>query len=227
MELPRENQPDSANADLIGRQDTIAFQRQQIVESLVWPAVFVIVLWCIEGYFQGAGDRAYSMGNHPRNVDGLLGIFLSPLIHAGIDHLLANSAPLLIVGTGIWYFYRQIATRVIAMIWIFTGFWVWLMAREEYHIGASGLVYGGVVFLFFSGVLRKDVRLLAVSLLVVFLYGSLAWGVFPIDPTQSWETHLAGSLAGLFAAVYYRDRGPRRKVYQWEIEEAMEQQVGE
>jgi membrane associated rhomboid family serine protease len=95
------------------------------------------------------------------------------------------------------------------MVWLFTGFWVWLIARPEPHIGASGLIYGFVCFLFFSGLFRKNRNLLAISMLVTFLYGSLAWGILPINPTISWESHLMGSLSGIFAAIYFRKEGPQ------------------
>ena len=107
------------------------------------------------------------------------------------------------------------------MIWLFTGFWVWLAARDSSHIGASGLIYGFVCFLFFSGLLRKDTRLMAVSLLVTFLYGSMVWGILPVDQSISWESHLFGSIAGIFCAYYYRADGPQRPKSQWEIDEEM------
>jgi membrane associated rhomboid family serine protease len=154
----------------------------------------------------------------PRTAEGLIGIFTCPFIHADNDHLLSNTLPILVVGTALIFFYRSISLRVIAMIWLLGGFWTWLMARDSYHIGASGLIYGAVVFLFFSGIFRKDVRLMAISFLVVFLYGSLAWGILPIDPAQSWEAHLTGSIAGFFAALHYRSRGPQRIRYSWEEE---------
>jgi len=190
--------------------------------SLLLPSVFVALLWVIELVQVFLEDRFTFLGIIPRTVDGLLGIITGPLIHAGYEHLLSNTLPLLIVGTGLIYFYRQIAFRVLAMIWLFTGFWVWLSARQEAHIGASGLIYGLVCFLFFSGLLRKDTRLMAVSMLVTFLYGSLVWGILPVDQSISWESHAFGSVAGIFCAIYYRKEGPQRPKAQWEIDEELE-----
>ncbi len=113
------------------------------------------------------------------------------------------------------------------MIWLFTGFWVWLAARDSSHIGASGLIYGFVCFLFFSGLLRKDTRLMAVSFLVTFLYGSMVWGILPVDQSISWESHLFGSIAGIFCAIYYRAEGPQRTKAQWEIDEEMGVEIPE
>jgi membrane associated rhomboid family serine protease len=187
-----------------------------------FPLLFVIILWIIEGLEVTTGVRLIWLGVIPRTISGIPGIFFSPFIHGNYEHLLSNTMPLLVVGCGVIYFYRDIAINVIAMIWLFTGFWVWLAARPEAHIGASGIIYGLVCFLFFSGVLRKDTRLLAVSLLVTFLYGSMVWGILPIDQSISWESHLFGSVAGIFCAVYYRKLGPQRPKAQWEIDEELE-----
>ena len=167
------------------------------------------------------------MGVIPRTISGIPGIFFAPFIHGNYEHLLSNTLPLLVVGSGLIYFYGEIAKSVLLMIWFFTGFWVWLAARQESHIGASGLIYGLVCFLFLSGILRKDTRLLAVSLLVTFLYGSLVWGILPVDQSISWESHLFGSIAGFFCAVYYRKLGPQRPKAQWEIDEEMDTMINE
>ncbi|HRH66460.1 MAG TPA: rhomboid family intramembrane serine protease [Bacteroidia bacterium] len=186
------------------------------------PVLFVVVLWVIEALESYFRMRPIFLGITPRTPGGLIGILTSPFIHAGVDHLLSNSLPLIVVGIGMLYFYASIARKVITWIWLMTGFWVWLAARPEPHIGASGLIYGFVVFLFFSGLLRKDTRLMAISMLVTFLYGSMVWGILPVDQSVSWESHLFGSIAGLFTAVYFRKEGPQRPKPQWEIDEAAE-----
>ena len=186
------------------------------------PFFFVLILWIIEGFSNLVGVHFVGLGVIPRTISGIPGIFFSPFIHGSYDHLLSNTLPLLVVGSGLIYFYREIAWNVISMIWFFTGFWVWLAARQDSHIGASGLIYGLVCFLFFSGIIRKDTRLLAVSLLVTFLYGSMVWGILPVDQSISWESHLFGSVAGIFCSIYYRNLGPQRPKSQWEIDEENE-----
>ena len=192
-----------------------------------WPLFFVILLWIIELLSVYFDYRLLWLGVIPRTISGIPGIFFSPFIHGNYEHLLSNTLPLLVVGSGLIYFYGEIAKSVLLMIWFFTGFWVWLAARQESHIGASGLIYGLVCFLFLSGILRKDTRLLAVSLLVTFLYGSLVWGILPVDQSISWESHLFGSIAGFFCAVYYRKLGPQRPKAQWEIDEEMDAMINE
>ena len=196
--------------------------KKAIWQVIRWPVLFVIVLWLIELFTVLTGMRLVWLGIIPRTISGIPGIIFSPFVHGNYEHLLSNTLPILVVGSGLIYFYREIYGRVLSMIWLFTGFWVWLAARQEAHIGASGLIYGLVCFLFLSGILRKDTRLLAVSLLVTFLYGSLVWGILPVDQSISWESHLFGSVAGFFCAFYFRKSGPQRPKAQWEIDEEME-----
>jgi membrane associated rhomboid family serine protease len=108
----------------------------------------------------------------------------------------------------LFYFYRPVAFRVFFLTWIITGILVWLGGRSSYHIGASGLIYGFASFLFFSGIIRNNINLMAISLLVVFLYGGLVWGILPYDYKISWESHLFGALTGLALAITYRNYGP-------------------
>ncbi|NVO08582.1 MAG: rhomboid family intramembrane serine protease [Bacteroidales bacterium] len=187
--------------------------------SLVLPLVFVLLLWLIKIVDFSERLDLYLFGVFPRNIKGLFGIIFSPLLHSDFNHLISNSIPLLFLGTGIIYFYRDLAYKVIGIIWLVSGICVWIIARDSYHIGASGLIYGIASFLFLSGVIRKDYRLASISLLVVFLYGGLVWGIFPFFPQISWEYHFFGCLSGFFAAVIYRKKGPKPIEWSWEKEE--------
>lgn len=181
--------------------------------SILYPSVFVALLWVVRLVeYYGHLELGW-YGLYPRTAQGLTGILTSPLIHADANHLYSNSIPLLILGAVMFYFYRPIAFQVFFWVYIMTGIWVWVAARDAYHIGASGLVYGFLTFLFFSGVFRKDTRLLAISLFVTFLYGSTMYGVLPITKGISWESHLMGSLAGLVTAYHFRKEGPLPRKY--------------
>jgi membrane associated rhomboid family serine protease len=187
--------------------------------SLILPSLFVFTLWVIAlGEILLNIDLHY-LGVLPRTLKGVPGILLTPFIHADLKHLFANSVPLLVMGSGIIYFYRSLSYKVFIIIWIIAGLCLWIGGRPSYHIGASGIVYGLASFLFFSGAIRRDPRLAAISLVIVFLYGGMIWGIFPIWPSISWEGHLFGGLAGLACAIIYRNQGPQRKTYSWELEE--------
>ena len=198
-------------------------EKRRVLTSLKYPGLFVALLWLIKLAELALENDFSTLGVYPMETRGLPGILLGPLVHGDMQHLLTNSVPLLILGTGIFYFYRPIAFQVVVFIYLMSGLMLWLGGREGYHIGASGLIYGFAAFLFLSGILRKNVRLMAISLLVVFLYGGMIWGVLPLDPNVSWEGHLFGALTGAAVAFYYKDRGPQRKKYEWEIEEEMEE----
>ncbi len=190
--------------------------------SLILPTLFVGLLWLVAIIESILEIKLNHLGVFPRTLKGLPGILLTPLIHSDFKHLFSNSVPLIVMGTGILYFYRSLSYRVFLIIWIVSGICLWIGGRPSYHIGASGIVYGLASFLFFSGIIRRDIRLAAISLVVVFLYGGMIWGVFPIWPSISWEGHLFGGIAGFACALAYRDQGPKRKLYNWEDEEEEE-----
>lgn len=181
--------------------------------SILYPSLFVILLWGIK-FFEVAENVNLSWyGLYPRTIHGLLGIVTAPLLHADFPHLISNTIPLLILGSVICFFYRSIAFQVFFWVYLMTGVWVWAAGRDSYHIGASGIIYGFVTFLFFSGIFRKDTRLLALSLFVTFLYGSTIWGMLPLQNGISWESHMLGALAGLITAYNFRKEGPPPRKY--------------
>jgi membrane associated rhomboid family serine protease len=112
--------------------------------------------------------------------------------------------------------------RAIPFIWLGSGAFAWVIGRPSFHYGASGLVYGLLAFVFVSGVLRRDMRSVAVSLMVWFLYGTMIWGVLPIRPHMSWELHLGGAVMGVIAAFLFRnwDRPPVVR-YDWEDDDSV------
>lgn len=194
-------------------------ERRKFIYSLVFPSFFLVLIWLVK-IVEVVLDLDFTgYGIFPMKLKGLTGIITGPLIHADFKHLFDNSIPLFLLSTAIFYFYRTVAFRVFFLTYLLTGVWVWFGGRTAYHIGASGLVYGFASFLFFSGIIRNNLNLLAISLLVVFLYGGLVWGILPYDYHVSWESHMGGGLSGLVLAFYYRKYGPPVIKYDWEEEE--------
>jgi len=193
-------------------------ERKRFFSSIFFPFLFVVLLWIIKGVEVQVDLDFSSYGILPGKVSGLRGILFSPFIHGDFNHLINNSFPLLILGTALFYFYRSIAFRIVFWSYLLAGFYTWIAARQSYHIGASGLVYALFGFILISGFIRRHIPLIAISFLVVFLYGSLIWGIFPLDQKVSWEGHFWGLFVGLILALYYRKQGPQRKKYQWEDE---------
>jgi membrane associated rhomboid family serine protease len=182
--------------------------RRRLCTALWPPALVVLLLWIILGFDQVFHLDLARLGIRPRTWEGLRGIVFAPLLHGGVDHLLSNSAPLLVLGWLTVYFYPKASGRVVLGGWMATGLWVWAMGRPSLHIGASGVVYALAGFTFFSGLFRRRIALMAVSLIVVFLYGSMWWGMLPLEPGVSWESHLVGGLVGGFLAWHYRNVAP-------------------
>ena len=192
--------------------------KKKFITSLILPVAFVFLIWVIKISEIIFNLDFTGFGILPGNFNGMPGILFAPLIHANIKHLFSNSIPLLFLGSGIIYFYRNSSYKVILIIYLGTGILDWIFARKAYHIGASGIIYGFVTFLFFSGIIRRDTRAIALALLVTFLYGSLIWGILPVDSSVSWESHLFGSIMGIFCAFLYKSSDPAVK-YDWEDED--------
>ncbi len=200
------------------------FFAKQILNTLFYPLLFLVSIWIVF-FIERYNDLNFAKyGILPRTAEGLKGIITSVFIHGDIEHIASNSIPLLVLGMMLFYFYKKIAKATFLWIWLVSGIWLWLGGRNSadhptYHIGASTLIYGLATFLFFSGVFRRHIRLMVVSAMVVFLYGSIMWGIFPLKTEISWEGHLFGSLAGVLVAFNYRKEGPQRRIYQWEDED--------
>ncbi len=181
-------------------------------------ALYVVaVLWFIL-IIDGLLDLSLAhYGLWPRRLVGLLGVLTAPLLHSGVEHLFSNTLPLLISLTAILYLYPSAALRVMPVIWMGSGLMAWLIGRPSLHFGASGFVYGLLAYVFISGILRLDMRSVAVSIMVWFLYGSMIWGVLPIRPHMSWELHLSGAILGTALAIFFRrwDVAPVHR-YAWE-----------
>lgn len=184
--------------------------------------VFVGVLWAIFIIDTVFGLRLGRFGLRPGSIPGLLGIVTAPLLHANFQHILSNTLPMFISMTATLYLYPNSALRVIPSVWLGSGILAWFFARPNLHIGASGLIYGLLAFVFISGLLRRDMRSVSVSLLVGFLYGSMIWGVLPSRPQMSWEMHLTGAVVGVLMAFVFSnwDRVPLVR-YEWEDDDTV------
>ena len=193
-------------------------EKKKIVTSFLIPAIFIGLLWIIKLSEIWFDFSLIPYGIYPRTPAGLTGIIVSPLVHSSTTHLFSNTLPLFFLAAGILYFYRESSLKVILMVYFLPGLLVWLFGRSSYHIGASWLIYGFVTYLFFSGIIRRDTRSIALALLVTFLYGSLIWGVLPLNNGISWEGHLFGALTGIISAVLFRKLDPYQR-YSWEDEE--------
>lgn len=187
--------------------------------TLFISLTFIILLWLVKLFEEYTHIDLSEYGVYPQETYGLKGIIFAPLIHGDFSHLLSNSITLFVLMLFLFYAYTNSSFKVFFISYFATNALVWFFGRPSYHIGASGLVYGILAFLFFVGLFRRDPRSIGLSLLVTFLYGGLVWGIFPSDPKISFESHFAGAIIGIVCAVLFRKTDPLPEKYDWDIEE--------
>lgn len=183
---------------------------------ILYPLLIVFTIWLAFWYQVTIDYGIKSLGIRPQKLEGLLGIFTSPFLHSNIDHIYNNSIPLFVLSLALFYFYNKIAWKVVMYGILLSGFLTWLIGSSGNHIGASGLIYVLVSFIFFKGIFAKYYRLIALSLVVIFLYGGMIWYVFPIKQGMSWEGHLGGLITGFIFALIFRKQVAKPERYKWE-----------
>ena len=184
---------------------TLEEEGSDLIGSLYPPFVGVLLLWLIYFFTVAVQFDTGGWGIYPRRLFGLAGIVTGPLVHGGMSHLISNSAPLFVLGVIMVYFYRRVALPAFVMIYFLTNIAVWLLARSVFHIGASGIVYGMVAFIFWNGLFRGSARSIVLALGVLIFYSGMFVGILPDQPGISWESHLLGSLVGIFTSYWFRD----------------------
>ncbi len=193
--------------------------KRLLTSSIFIPTILVMIMLLVE-IIESVFHLDFGfLGIKPLSPEGMPGILLSPFLHGDWKHLFSNIIPIMVLGTSLYYFYRPLANKILLILMFSTGLLTWCGARSGTHIGASGLVYGLAFFLMLSGFIRRNKRLIIISLIVVFLYGSLVWGLYPeyaIENNISWEGHLSGFVMGIVLAIFYKNEGPQREEYVWE-----------
>lgn len=185
---------------------------QKILLAFALPLLLLFILYTLRTMESVMNWDLTTWGICPGEIKGVMGIFTSPLVHADWGHLFANTLPLLFLSWCLFYFYRDLGIGILFFIWIVSGILTFIIGKPGWHMGASSIIYSLAFFLFLSGILRKYIPLIALSLLITFLYGSLVWNMFPqfASVTTSWEGHLGGAVAGIAAAILFRHKGPQR-----------------
>jgi membrane associated rhomboid family serine protease len=174
----------------------------------IWPGIAVLLAWLVFTLNVALALHLNRFGLAPGEFHTGYRILWYPFLHKDLNHILSNTLSIFFVGVLIRYSFPKIFEKVWIASFLGSGIGLWVIGRAGIHIGASGWLYALVSFVFFSGIIRMHIKLLAQSMLMVFLYGSFVWGILPHDPTISWEGHLSGAIAGLLLAVVFRKSEP-------------------
>lgn len=195
------------------------------ITAFIIAGIIVLSMWLVYWAQHLFRFDFYQLGVLPQTLSGLKGIIFMPLIHDKfeIEHIVNNSFATFFLTSALFYFYKEIAFKVVFFGWILTGLFLWMYALNNgsYHVGMSGVIYVLAGFLFTSGAIRHYMPLQAISLFVVFIYGSMIWGIFPMKAHVSWEGHFVGLIIGIALAYIYKSKGPQRPKYLYEIEKEM------
>lgn len=200
---------------------TQTIKHQSIKNSAKPVLIFLFVLWVIKIFETQFNVSLHFLGVYPLDFDGIQGIITGPLIHGSFEHLASNSLSLLILVTALFFGYPNSVLKTISIVWLGSGIGTWLLARDAWHFGASGLTHGLFFFLLVASILRKDKRSVALMMIAFFMYGGMLMSIFPREVNVSFEYHLFGAIAGVIAAILFKDSDPKlqEKVYEWEGEE--------
>jgi membrane associated rhomboid family serine protease len=191
----------------------------KLIDHVVWPMVGIVAIWLVFFLNAGYGLNLNNYGMRPLQLEGLIGIFTMPFLHGDFDHLFSNSVPLVLSTAFIFLFFNAYKYKIIFLNALTTGIILWFIGdKGSLHIGASGLVYAYIAFLVTHAFLTKNKEMIASAFILIFLYGSLIYGIFPeygllIGKNISWEGHLAGALSGISWAFVFRKKGPQQKVF--------------
>ena len=183
----------------------MSFKRLKVGFGLQIKIVIFIcmLLFGIELVNLFTGRYLNQFGLIPRSLPSLPGIIVSPFLHGSFLHFVSNIIPLAIFS----FLMLQHGVRRFALVTAFcilvSGLLIWLLGRNAIHVGASGLIYGYFAYLLLAGILSKEIKLIVISLLVGFGYGGLIFGVLPVNPYVSWESHLFGFIVGLGSAFLW------------------------
>lgn len=177
----------------------------KILNIVFYPLIITLLMWIVFLIELKFGYNLNSYGIYPRKINSILGIFASPFLHSDLSHLINNTISFFVLMLALRVFYVKSFLRVFFLGLLFSGVLTWLFARPAYHIGMSGVIYVLASFIFTKSFFSKNYRLIALSLVIVFLYGSMIWYVFPIDKTISWEGHLAGLVTGVALSLFFKN----------------------
>jgi membrane associated rhomboid family serine protease len=193
-------------------------QNKRLSQSILYSILAITFLWCLKSAEILFGLNLSFMGLVPLEASGLLGIITAPLVHGSLEHIFNNTFAILILASFLYYGYPKSWWKVLSLVWVLSGIGVWIFASQANHIGASGITHGLFFFLFVASIFRRDKSSVAIMMIAFLLYGGMTMTIFPREEGISFEYHFFGALAGVIAALIWRNSDPKPVVkrYEWE-----------
>lgn len=151
----------------------------------------------------GAVDQMF--GLLPRTSRGAWGILLHPMLHANFQHFAMNSVGLVLIGGSVFLRSERDFWRVTVLGTLLGGTATWLIGRESIHVGASGLVFAYLGYLLTTGWFDRKLTSVVLSIGAAVAWGSILFGLSPLQNGISWELHLFGLIGGVVGA-WWRKR---------------------
>ncbi|MDU1891558.1 MAG: rhomboid family intramembrane serine protease [Dysgonomonas sp.] len=172
--------------------------------SITYAFLIILIPWIVKIIEFLFSTSFHTWGIYPRSFFGLWGVLTSPIVHGSFDHLIGNTVPFLVLATLLFFFYKKKSVYIFVVLWLTSGVLTWIISRSSWHIGMSSVIYAMASFLIFGGFFSKKVILIIISLVVIFAYSGLIYGIFPTTGHISWEGHLSGAISGFFWAYTMR-----------------------
>lgn len=186
----------------------------QSLTRFVHPVAFLVFMWLVRAFDWVLPGTFNTYGIRSWDVTSAFGIVLSPILHSGWPHLVANSVPFLVLGLLVAAEGARRYWLVTGIIALVGGIGTWVVNWPgTLTVGASGLVFGYFGYLLVRAFVVKTLshRILyaVIAIVVAVLYGgSMLTGVLPVRVGISWQGHLFGAIGGGLAAWLLRPRTP-------------------
>ncbi len=149
---------------------------------------------------------------YPRRIESLSGVLASPFLHSDVSHITNNTLSFFVLMTLVRFFYRKNYLKIFLLAILLSGLLTWIIARPAYHLGMSGVIYVLASFIISKSFFSKQYNLIALAFVVIFIYGSMIWYVFPVDTNISWEGHLSGLISGVILSFFFKNEAVKPKV---------------
>ena len=163
-------------------------------------AVFGLLLWVIQIVNAADNQGLNRFGLRPRHVDGLWGVLTQPFLHQSYNHLLSNTAPVILIGWVLLLSGVRVWLFVTAVVVVVGDFATWLIAPgDQVIVGASGMIFGWMGYLLARAYFSRRIRWVLTALALLVFFGTLLGSLLPAADTHvSWQSHVCGFAAGVF-----------------------------